>query len=94
MPRWRHTDLLTVQRLDFSGSDVFFGACQACPDDRGRTWTDFLTLRNDQAAYVTVSDDGLQFETPRGWRFDDGEPLGSYNIQQHWVTHGDRAWLV
>jgi len=53
-----------------------------------------LTMRNDEAAYVTAGDDGLHFAEPRHWRFDDGEPLGSYNTQQHWITHEDRAWLV
>ena len=53
-----------------------------------------LTMRNDQAAYVSAGDDGLHFCAPRMWRFDDGERLGSYNTQQHWVTHGDVPFLV
>ena len=36
----------------------------------------FLTLRNDQAGYVTSGDDGLHFAEPRPWRFDDGRDLG------------------
>ena len=35
------TGVLTVQRLDLSGSDVFFGACQARTRDLGRNWTPF-----------------------------------------------------
>ncbi|MCL4217685.1 MAG: exo-alpha-sialidase [Candidatus Hydrogenedentes bacterium] len=54
----------------------------------------FLTLRNDVAGYVTSSTDGLHFHTPVKWRFDDGKELGSYNTQQHWVTHGDDLYLV
>ncbi len=54
----------------------------------------FLTIRNDQHGYVTTSDDGLHFEKPRRWAFDDGTDLGSYNTQQHWVTHSDGLFLV
>ncbi|MGV3723233.1 MAG: sialidase family protein, partial [Actinomycetota bacterium] len=54
----------------------------------------FMTLRNDQAGYVAVSRDGLQFDAPRVWRFDDGSELGNYNTQQHWVTHSDGLFLV
>ena len=54
----------------------------------------FLTLRNDDAGYVTWSEDGLHFEEPRRWRFDDGSDLGNYNTQQHWVTHGNALYLV
>jgi len=54
----------------------------------------FLTLRNDKAGYVTVSDDGLHFAEPQLWRFDDGKELGNYNTQQHWITHKGRLYLV
>jgi len=54
----------------------------------------FLTLRNDEAGYVTSSPDGLRYDTPRKWTFDDGKELGSYNTQQHWVTHNDALFLV
>ena len=54
----------------------------------------FLTLRNDTAAYVASSRDGLQFGPPRRWTWDDGTDLGSYNTQAHWVTHGDALFLV
>ncbi len=53
----------------------------------------YLTLRNDVRGYVTRSKDGLHFEEPIPWRFDDGEELGSYNTQQHWVTHSDGLFL-
>jgi hypothetical protein len=53
-----------------------------------------LTMRNDQAAYVSSSSDGLHFDEPRVWRFDDGEMLGSYNTQQHWVRHSNGLFLV
>jgi hypothetical protein len=54
----------------------------------------FLTLRNDDAGYVAVSEDGLNFDAPRRWTWDDGTDLGSYNTQAHWVTHGEALFLV
>ncbi len=54
----------------------------------------FLTLRNDQHGYVTSGTDGLHFDKPRLWTFDDGADLGNYNTQQHWVTHSDGLFLV
>jgi hypothetical protein len=54
----------------------------------------YLTLRNDSAGYVTSSDDGLHFEPPRKWLWDDGTELGNYNTQQHWVTHSSGLFLV
>jgi len=54
----------------------------------------FLTLRNDTTAYVATSRDGLHFDAPRRWTWDDGTELGSYNTQAHWVTHGDALFLV
>ncbi|NLE38935.1 MAG: exo-alpha-sialidase [Pirellulaceae bacterium] len=54
----------------------------------------YLTLRNNARGYVTRGTDGLHFEKPIPWTFDDGEELGSYNTQQHWVTHGEGLFLV
>lgn len=54
----------------------------------------FLTLRNDAGGYVTSSRDGLHFDPITPWQFDDGGELGSYNTQQHWVTHSDGLFLV
>jgi hypothetical protein len=54
----------------------------------------FLALRNDEHNYFAVGDDGLHFSEPRRWQFDDGEELGSYNTQQHWVTHSGGLFLV
>lgn len=54
----------------------------------------YLTLRNDERGYVSVSDDGLQFAEPKPWTFDDSAELGSYNTQQHWLTHSDGLFLV
>ena len=54
----------------------------------------FLTMRNDRAAYIARSEDGLKFEPALKWTFDDGSDLGSYNTQAHWVTHHDGLFLV
>lgn len=53
-----------------------------------------LTLRADEGAHVARSGDGLHFDEPQPWRFDDGTLLGSYNTQQHWVTHADGLFLA
>ncbi len=54
----------------------------------------YMTIRNNDSAYVAVSRDGLHFAEPEKWKFDDGEDLGSYNTQQHWVKHSDGLFLV
>lgn len=54
----------------------------------------FITLRNDESAFVARSKDGLNFGEPVEWTFDDGEVLGSYNTQAHWVTHSSGLYLV
>ncbi|HJN17129.1 MAG TPA: sialidase family protein, partial [Armatimonadota bacterium] len=54
----------------------------------------FLTIRNDVKGYVTVSDDGLGYGPIRPWAFQDGEELGSYNTQQHWLAHSEGLCLT
>lgn len=54
----------------------------------------FLTIRNDQKGFVTRSKDGLHFDKCQTWKFDDGEELGNYNTQQHWLTHSEVLFLV
>jgi lysophospholipase L1-like esterase len=54
----------------------------------------YLTLRNDTAGYVSVSEDGQNFGPIQPWAFDDGAELGNYNTQQHWVAGPDSLWLV
>ena len=54
----------------------------------------YLTIRHDDAGYVSTSTDGLHYDEPRTWSFDDGSDLGSYNTQQHWVTMPDGLHLV
>lgn len=54
----------------------------------------FMTIRNDEKGFVARSVDGLTFSKYIPWKFDDGNELGSYNTQQHWVTHSDGLYLV
>lgn len=56
--------------------------------------TYYLTLRNDAAAYVTTSADGLHYGQIVPWTFDDGKELGSYNTQAHWLVHSDGLFLT
>lgn len=79
-----HGDVLTLE----SGRGVYEPSLMQCG---GRF---YLTLRNDSAGYVSVSDDGKHFSKPEMWRWEDGTELGNYNTQQHWVTHADRLYLV
>jgi hypothetical protein len=54
----------------------------------------FLTIRNDERGYVSVSEDGLHWSPIEAWTFDDGKDLGSYNTQQHWLAHSEGLFLV
>jgi hypothetical protein len=53
----------------------------------------YLTLRNDHRAYVTTGPDGLHFDPIQPWTFDDGQDLGSYNTQAHWLVHSEGLFL-
>lgn len=94
----------TVVRCRFDGQKLSYiehGSEHTVPIDRGLYEPSlarfrgkfYLTMRNDQAAYVAMSSDGLHFGEPRKWTFDDGADLGSYNTQAHWVTHSDGLFL-
>lgn len=54
----------------------------------------YLTQRNDKAGYISTGTDGLHFSEAVKWKFDDGKDLGSYNTQQHFLTHSDALFLV
>jgi lysophospholipase L1-like esterase len=54
----------------------------------------YLTMRNEAAGFVSVSDDGLHFSPPKRWDGDDGTELGNYNTQQHWVSRPEALYLV
>lgn len=95
----------TVVRCRFDGQQLIYvehGSEHSVPIDRGLGEPSlakfggrfFLTMRNDQAAYIARGTDGLHFDAARKWTFDDGADLGSYNTQAHWVTHADGLFLV
>jgi hypothetical protein len=95
----------TVVRCSFDGTKLAYrehGTELTIDDGRGLyepSLTRFgdrylLTLRNDGAGYVAVSRDGLNFDQPIRWLWDDGTDLGNYNTQQHWVTHSQGLFLV
>lgn len=54
----------------------------------------YLTIRNDTHAYVATSSDGLRYRAPKKWTFDDGQDLGSYNTQAHWLAHSSGLFLT
>lgn len=96
---------VTVLRCRFDGEEMTYlkhGSELSLPIKRGlyepsvTQFSDrfFLTMRNDDHGYVSVSDDGLNYSEPKRWTFDDGSNLGNYNTQQHWVSHSDALFLV
>jgi len=54
----------------------------------------YMTLRNDVCGYVAKSEDGVHYNSLQPWCWDDGELLPTYNTQQHWMTLGDKLYLV
>lgn len=54
----------------------------------------YMTMRSDHSAFVAKSTDGIHFGPAREWTFDDGQWLGSYCTQQHWITIGGGLFLV
>lgn len=55
----------------------------------------YMTIRaEDGHGYVSASDDGLRWDPPRPWCWDDGEPLAMSSTQQHWLIHSERPFLV
>jgi hypothetical protein len=55
----------------------------------------YLTMRaEDDRGYVSVSDDGLNWNDKTPWTWDDGTPLTMSTTQQHWLTHSDGLFLV
>ena len=96
---------VSVCRCRFDGHELHYvehGNALTIPVDRGLYEPSlthfegryFLTLRNDRHGYVATSVDGLTFDPPKRWTFDDGQDIGNYNTQQHWVTHRDALFLV
>ena len=102
---WHANHTATVVHCAFEGTTLRYlahGTEMTVPEPRGlcepslTRYQDrfYLTVRNDVQGYVATSEDGLHFNAPQPWRFDDGEPLGNYNTQQHWVRHSDGLFLA
>jgi hypothetical protein len=102
---WHACYTTTVARCSFDGQRLRYiehGSELTVTDPRGLyepSLTRFqgrfyLTLRNDVRGCVCMGTDGLRFQTPQPWTFDDGTELGNYNTQQHWVTHCEGLFLV
>ncbi|HRI87462.1 MAG TPA: sialidase family protein [Candidatus Hydrogenedentes bacterium] len=85
----------TVRPLEY-GNDMHLnverGLCEPSIALYNNTY--YLTIRNDVKGYVTTSKDGLHYDPIKEWTFDDGGELGSYNTQQHWLTHSDGLFLI
>ncbi len=102
---WEKSYSAAVMRCRFDGESLHYlahGTMLECPVPRGFCEPSiiafagryFLTLRNDEAGYVTCGDDGLHYSDPIEWKFDDGTPLGNYNTQQHWLTINGKLFLA
>jgi len=102
---WKAGSSSVVLRCAFNGETLAYlehGSVLTVPEPRGLGEPSlayfagrfFLTLRNDVRAYVTSSYDGLDFPLPQPWTFEDGEEIGNYNTQQHWIVHSDGLFLV
>jgi hypothetical protein len=97
---------VTVCRCSFNGKEISYlshgSELELNDDTRGlgepslTRFNDefYMTIRNDVKGFVARSKDGQQFDRYKPWTFDDGSELGSYNTQQHWVTHSDALFLV
>jgi len=102
---WHACHSVTVLRCSFDGTTLRYvehgsemtvaeprGLCEPSIARFGDRY--FLTLRNDVCGYVTSGADGLHYDEPKPWCFDDGSELGNYNTQQHWVAHSNGLFLV
>ncbi|MDD5678215.1 MAG: hypothetical protein PHW60_09540 [Kiritimatiellae bacterium] len=96
---------ITVLRCEFIGGTLRYlehGSVHTIEEERGLAEPSlvffhgryFMTLRHNLRAYATTSADGLHFNELTPWRFDDGEDLGNYNTQQHWVKRGGTLYLI
>jgi len=95
--------IMTVQK-HLKVSDYYSGFWTMRTDDLGKTWTgpteipELAWVREPGGVVIAVADvttsrDGLRYEPIKPWTFDDGQDLGSYNTQQHWVSHAGGLYL-
>lgn len=102
---WHSCSSVTVMRCSFDGEHFTLqeiGNALSVPVPRGLGEPSivafeggyYLALRNDVSGYVSRGKDGLHFEEPKELVFDDGENVGNYCTQQHWITGGGKLWMV
>ena len=103
--RFSFQGIAFVMRCSFDGRTLKYiehGDTLTLPTGRGFTEPSLvrfgeqylMTLRNNEHNFVTLGKDGLHFDGVHRLKFDDGSDLGSYNTQTHWLTLGDRLYLV
>ncbi len=101
----KYNDSTAVVRCAFDGEkltvleigtpltlNVGRGLCEASVTEYNGEY--FLCLRNDNDGYLAKSKDGLHYGEAIPLCFDDGESVGNYCTQQHWITGGGKLWLV
>lgn len=102
---WDNCYHSTVVRCAFDGQDLKYlehGNSLSISEPRGLYEPSlysfngryFMTLRNDIKGYVADSGNGIDFNTPKPWCFDDGEDIGNYCTQQHFLSLGDKLYLT
>ena len=102
---WGSCFSVAVARCSFDGSemkiieignaisiDVPRGLCEPSIVKFGDKY--LFTLRNDLDGYVTSSEDGIHLGEAKPLCFDNGESVGNYCTQMHWLTGGGKLWLV
>jgi len=55
----------------------------------------YMTIRaEDNHAYFSSSDDGLNWGNLIRWKWEDGDALIAFSTQQHWLEHEGKLYLV
>lgn len=101
----KYTSSATVVRCAFDGSNMTYiehGNIATVPEGGGLTETSvtefqgryFINYRNQLCGYVASSNDGINFSEPTVLRFENGEEVGTYNTQRHWVRRDDALYMV
>ena len=55
----------------------------------------YMTIRaEDERAYLSISEDGLSWQKPVQWCWDDGSALVTSTTQQHWIGNGKSLYLI
>ncbi len=102
---WHSCYHASVMRCSFDGAHIICkevgnavsvsvprGICEPSIEKCGDAY--FLALRNDLSGYVARSEDGIHLSEPIELVFDDGENVGNYCTQQHWIVSGQTLYMV